>query len=136
MGPLNENQFYEALGVVPDVPAGILENVERRVRRSGVKRRISIAACFLLALIIPTVVITQHMSTSVAHAEEYDSMDELLYAFEFMSGDFDTDLLFGAVDTGECAGNNGSKLAAAQASELPEEGAMAKAVVTKKGDKK
>jgi len=129
MEPLNEKKFYEALGVVPDAPAGVLENVERRVRRSGVKRRISLAACLLLALIIPTVVITQQMSSSVAHAEEYESMDELLYAFEFLSGDFDAGLLFGAVDTGDYA--NGGK--AAPAHELPElsENKIIKAVAKK-----
>jgi len=81
-----EKRFYEELGVVPDVPAEILVNVKRRARASGVKRRIAVAACLLLALIIPTLLITQQMSASVAYADNGEAMDELLYAFEFMSG--------------------------------------------------
>jgi hypothetical protein len=124
MESLNEKRFYAALGEVPDVPAGILENVERSVRRSGVKRRIAVAACLLLALIIPAVVITQQVNTSIAYADEYDPMDELLYAFEFMSGWLDTDFLFGSVDSvaysnGANGGNGDGQLL--QASELSEE---------------
>jgi hypothetical protein len=85
MESTREKLFYDALGVVPEVPAGILENVERRVRRSGVKRRLALAACFLLAFIIPALLLNQG-NTSVAYAEEYESMDKLLYAFEFLSG--------------------------------------------------
>jgi len=133
MESLREKKFYEALGAVPDVPAGIIENVERSVRRSGVKRRIAVAACLLLALIIPAVVITQQVNTSVAYADEYDPMDELFYAFEFMSGGLDTDFLFGSVDTviytnGANGGNGGEQFS--QTQELSEE-KLTKAVAKK-----
>jgi len=86
-----EKSFYEALGVVPEVPAGILERVERNVRRSGVKRRAVLAACLLLAFIIPAslVVITANDKAAAAYADDLGSMDELLYAFEFLNGDAD-----------------------------------------------
>jgi len=83
-----EKSFYEALGVVPEVPAGIIEKVERSVRRSGVKRRATLAACLLLAFIIPAMLIVftvDHNAT--VYADDHGSMDELLYAFEFLSGD-------------------------------------------------
>jgi hypothetical protein len=94
----SEKRFYDALGTVPEVPAAVLDGIERRVRVSGVKRRIALAACLLLALIIPALVITQQMNASTAYAEEYDPMNELLYAFEFLSGGLDTDFLFDGVD--------------------------------------
>lgn len=85
-----ERLFYEALGAVPDVPAGILENVERSVRRSGVKRRAALAACLLLAFIIPaSLVVFTTSNRAAAYADDHGSMDELLYAFEFLSGSGD-----------------------------------------------
>jgi len=128
---LTEQEFYTALGAVPDVPAGILENVERSVRQSGVKRRISVAACLLLALIIPALLLTHEGTTSVAYADNnYEAMDELLYAFEFMSGGFD--------DAGYMfdiyADDGGSQTPAAlRVSEESESTAVAK-TVAKKGD--
>jgi len=105
-----EKAFYDALGVVPGVPAGVLGNVERSVRRSGVKRRAALAACLLLAFIIPALVITQKLNTSVAYAEDNESMDELFYAFEYMSGSLDGDYLLDMeadADSGANAGGNG-----------------------------
>jgi len=85
-----EKAFYEALGVVPEVPAGILERVERNVRRSGVKRRAVLAACLLLAFIIPaSLVVLTANNKAAAYADDLGSMDELLYAFEFLTGDAD-----------------------------------------------
>jgi hypothetical protein len=82
-----EKAFYEALGAVPEVPASVIERVERGVRRSGVKRRAMLAACLLLAFIIPTALIVFTANNkAVAYADEHGSMDELLYAFEFLSG--------------------------------------------------
>jgi len=100
METAREKRFYDALGCVPEVPAGILENVERHVRRSGVKRRLALAACLLLAFIIPALVLTQTDSTvaTAVHAEEvHTSMYELMYAFEFLSGSggFNADFTFG-----------------------------------------
>jgi ABC-type antimicrobial peptide transport system permease subunit len=96
MQPTNEKLFYDALADVPDVPLGILAEVERRAKRSGVKRRISLAACFLLAFIVPALVLTQINTTaSAVYANDnIESMDELLYAFEFFTGSFDIDYLF------------------------------------------
>jgi len=124
-----EKRFYEELGVVPDVPAEILVNVKRRARASGVKRRIAVAACLLLALIIPTLLITQQMSASVAYADNGEAMDELLYAFEFMSGGFDTDFLFDGLDTVDYAYNGGKQ--ASPAPELLSEDKLTKAVAKK-----
>ena len=102
MESAKEKKFYEALGVVPELPAGVIGGVERSVRSYGIKRRIALAACLLLAFIIPAVLLTQQ-NTSGAFADNSDSMDELLYAFEFMSGGLDTDFLF-MVDA-ESSGN-------------------------------
>jgi hypothetical protein len=85
MDSSREKAFYEALGAVPEVPAGILEGVERRVQRSGVKRRATLAACLLLAFIIP-VTVYKTLNTSTAYADDHEAMDELFYAFEFLSG--------------------------------------------------
>jgi len=85
-----ERSFYEALGVVPEVPAGVLEKVERSVRRSGVKRRATLAACLLLAFIIPaSLFVFTANNKSAAYAADCGSMDELLYAFEFLNGGAD-----------------------------------------------
>jgi len=85
-----ERSFYEALGVVPEVPAGVLEKVERSVRRSGVKRRATLAACLLLAFIIPaSLVVFTTNNKSAAYAADCGSAEELLYAFEFLKGGAD-----------------------------------------------
>jgi hypothetical protein len=82
-----EKLFYDALGVVPEVPAGVFEKVERNVRRSGVKRRAALAACLLLAFIIPaSLVVFNSSSRAAAYAADQGSMDELLCAFEFLNG--------------------------------------------------
>jgi len=82
-----EKLFYDALGLVPEVPAGVLEKVERKVRRSGVKRRAALAACLLLAFIIPASLVVFHADDrSAAYAADHGSMDELLCAFEFLNG--------------------------------------------------
>jgi len=86
-----EKAFYKALGTVPVVPASVFESVERGVRRSGVKRRATLAACLLLALIIPTIVLTAS-NKGTTYADERSTMDELLYAFEFLSGGGDDGL--------------------------------------------
>jgi hypothetical protein len=93
MESAKEKSFYDALGAVPDVPSGVIERVERRVRQSGVKRRAMLAACLLLAFIIPALLLHQS-NTSVAYAEDCESMDELFYALQFLSGDLDDDYLF------------------------------------------
>jgi len=85
-----ERSFYEALGAVPEVPAGVIETVERSVRRSGVKRRATLAACLLLAFIIPaSLVIFTTNNRAAAYADEHGSMEELLCAFEFLNGGTD-----------------------------------------------
>jgi len=84
-----EKSFYEALGVVPEVPAGVLEKVERSVRRSGVKRRAALAACLLLTLIIPAALVVFTAKNNAAAYADDGSMDELLYAFEFLNGGAD-----------------------------------------------
>jgi hypothetical protein len=82
-----ERSFYEALGAVPEVPAGVLETVERSVRRSGVKRRATLAACLLLAFIIPaSLVVFTTNNRAAAYADDHGSMEELFYAFEFLKG--------------------------------------------------
>jgi hypothetical protein len=82
-----EKSFYEALGAVPEVPAGVLETVERSVRRSGVKRRAVLAACLLLAFIIPaSLVVFSTSNRAAAYADDHGSMEELFYAFEFLNG--------------------------------------------------
>jgi hypothetical protein len=81
-----EKAFYKALGTVPVVPASVFESVERGVRRSGVKRRAMLAACLLLAFIIPTTLFVFTASNKGATYADERSMDELLYAFEFLSG--------------------------------------------------
>jgi hypothetical protein len=109
MESAREKSFYEALGAVPEVPAGMLERVERRARHSGVKRRATLAACLLLAFIIPALVL-HRLNTSVAYAEDCESMDELFYAFEFLSGGFDDDYMFdvGAAEAGAGAASDGA----------------------------
>ncbi|MDR2578565.1 MAG: hypothetical protein LBC70_07155 [Chitinispirillales bacterium] len=95
MQTANEKRFYDALADVPEIPPGMLANVEQRVRRSGVKRRITLAACFLLAFIVPALVLTQiNTAASAVYADNTESMDELLYAFEFFTGSHDLDYLF------------------------------------------
>jgi len=85
-----EKSFYEALGVVPEVPAGVFEAVERNVRRSGVKRRALLAACLLLAFIIPaSLVVLNTDNRAAAYADDHGSMEELLCAFEFLNGGAD-----------------------------------------------
>lgn len=82
-----EKRFYEALAAVPEVPAGIIEKVERKVRRSGVKRRATLAACLLLAFIIPASLVVFKMNNkTAAYAADRGAMDELLCAFEFLNG--------------------------------------------------
>jgi len=82
-----EKLFYEALGAVPEVPAGAFEAVTRGVRRSGVKRRATLAACLLLAFIIPaSLVVFTANNKAAAYADDHGSMEELLYAFEFLNG--------------------------------------------------
>jgi hypothetical protein len=94
IGPSAEKRFYDALGVVPEVPAGILGRVERVTRRPGILRRASVAACLALALIVPAVVVTNIGSPQAAYADADDFADELFYAFEYLSGDLDDDYLF------------------------------------------
>ncbi|MDR2592183.1 MAG: hypothetical protein LBC59_05185 [Chitinispirillales bacterium] len=87
-----EKLFYEALGAVPEVPAGVLEKVNMSVRRSGVKRRATLAACLLLAFIIPASLVVFKMNNkTAAYADDHGSMEELLYAFEFLNGGGDDD---------------------------------------------
>ncbi|GBU22790.1 hypothetical protein R80B4_02702 [Fibrobacteres bacterium R8-0-B4] len=82
-----EKLFYEALGAVPEVPAGVLEKVKRNVRQSGVKRRATLAACLLLAFIIPASLVVFKMNNkAAAYADDHGSMEELLCAFEFLNG--------------------------------------------------
>ncbi|MCL2220224.1 MAG: hypothetical protein FWC23_08845 [Chitinispirillia bacterium] len=130
---LNEKRFYAALSAVPEVPAGILERIERLVHRSGVKRRISLAACLLLALIIPALLITNQGSTSVAYADDTEAMDELLYAFDFISGGFDDAGYMFDMDTYDDGGRGVSAVEAAGAAEASESTAVAKSIA-KKGD--
>jgi len=130
-----EKAFYDALGAVPGVPAGVLGSVERSVRRSGVKRRATLAACLLLAFIIPALVITQKLNTSVAYAEDNESMDELFYAFEYMSGSLDGDYLLDMdadADSGANAGGDG-QVSLASEKNSP---AAASKTVSKKHSKK
>jgi hypothetical protein len=120
MESINEKRFYEALGVVPDVPDGILEDVERRVRRKGVIWRVALAACLALAFAVPALVMTNIGPSSAAYAGDTDAAaelfrrvvpralwpaayaydtgiaDELFYAFEYLGGDdlFDDNELF------------------------------------------
>jgi len=85
-----EERFYAALGAVPEIPAGILEAVERNARRSGVKRRALLAACLLLAFIIPaSLVVFNTNNNAAAYADDHGSMEELLCAFEFLNGGAD-----------------------------------------------
>jgi len=85
-----ERSFYEALGVVPEIPAGVFEKVERSVRRSGVKRRATLAACLLLAFIIPaSLVVFTTNNKAAAYAADCGATEELLYAFEFLNGGAD-----------------------------------------------
>jgi len=90
MDTTREKAFYEALGVVPEIPAEVLEKVERSVRHSGVKRRTTLAACLLLTLIIPAVVVLTTRDNVAAYADD-GAMDELLYAIEFLNGGSDAD---------------------------------------------
>ncbi|MDR3012881.1 MAG: hypothetical protein LBU70_06690 [Chitinispirillales bacterium] len=90
MESTREKAFYDTLSIVPDVPEQVFANVERSVRISGVKRRTLLAACLLLAFIVPAFVIWQ-LDTSTVSAKEYTSMDELMYALEFLIGDENTD---------------------------------------------
>jgi len=89
----NERRFYDALGVVPDVPEGILEAVERRVRRGCAFRRVALAACLALAFAVPALVLTDMGPSSAAYADDTDMADELFYAFEYLGGAFDNDFL-------------------------------------------
>jgi hypothetical protein len=83
-----EKVFYGSLGIVPQIPDGVLENIERSTAHTSVIKRGLIAACLCLALIIPTLVLTR-IAPSTAYADDYESMSELLYAFEYLNGDFD-----------------------------------------------
>jgi hypothetical protein len=109
-----EKSFYDALGVVPDVPADIIEKVERSVRQSGVKRRALLAACLLLAIIIPTTLIVFTANNrAVAYADDH-AMDELFYAFEFLAGgDDDGYPLLDEVSTEDSAAAYGARQQAA-----------------------
>ena len=94
MESINEKRFYDALGVVPEVPDGILDNVERRVHRKGVVWRVALAACLALAFAVPALVVTNIGPSSAAYADDTDLAAELLYAFEYLGGGFDDDELF------------------------------------------
>ena len=94
MESINEKRFYDALGVVPEVPDGILDNVERRVRRKSVVWRIALAACLALAFAVPALVVTNIGPSSAAYADDTDIADELFYAFEYLGGAFGGDDLF------------------------------------------
>jgi hypothetical protein len=83
-----EKIFYDSLGVVPQIPNGILENIERAAVHTSVIKCGLIAACLCLALIIPAFVLTK-IAPSAAYADNYESMSELLYAFEYLNGDID-----------------------------------------------
>jgi len=134
MESTKEKAFYDALGVVPDVPAGILGNVERSVRRSGVKRRATLAACLLLAFIIPALMIAQKINTSVAYAED-ESMEELFYAFEYMSGSLDGGYLLDLDSDADSGANAGSAGQVTLASEKNRQAAAAKKVSKKRSEK-
>jgi hypothetical protein len=90
MSAETEKRFYEVLGAVPDVPAGILKRVERAVRPS-VFKRVSLAACLAAAFIVPALFFTNMFSPPRAYADDDEIVDEMLYAFEYLSGDFDDD---------------------------------------------
>jgi len=83
-----EKKFYDALGIVPQIPNGILENIEHRAVHTSVIKRGLIAACLCFALIIPAFVISK-IAPSTVYADDYEFMSELLYAFEYLNGDFD-----------------------------------------------
>ena len=83
-----EKLFYDSLGTVPQIPNGVLENIEHRAVHTSVIKRGLIAACLCFALIIPAFVLTK-IAPSAAYADDYESMSELLYAFEYLNGDFD-----------------------------------------------
>jgi len=88
MDKSKEKMFYGSLGIVPQIPDGVLENIERSTAHSSIIKRGLIAACLCLALIIPAVVFTKIASTPT-YADDYEYMSELLYAFEYLNGDFD-----------------------------------------------
>jgi hypothetical protein len=94
METVNERRFYNALGIVPEVPNGILEAVERRGRRGSVVRRIALAACLALAFIVPALVYTNVAPSSAAYADDTDMTAELFYALEYLGGGFGNDDLF------------------------------------------
>ena len=109
MDSAKEKSFYEALGAVPEVPARVLTGVERKVHQSGVRRRAALAACLLLAFIIPAVVY-KALNTSAAYADDHEAMDELFYAFEFLGGGCDDGdpLLEVALAAADTAGVSGA----------------------------
>ncbi len=79
-----EQQFYEALGVVPSVPDSILENVEKQVYRSITMKRILLAASLILALVIPAVV--WNKISTPAYAQDTEVMEQLLFASDYLNG--------------------------------------------------
>ncbi|MDR0306082.1 MAG: hypothetical protein LBI42_04500 [Chitinispirillales bacterium] len=90
MDASKEKRFYDSLGIVPQVSNGVLKNIERMTGRSNFVRRGLLAACFALAFIIPAFVLTK-ITPSAAYAGDYESISELIYAFEYFNGDFDND---------------------------------------------
>lgn len=91
MDKSKEKIFYDSLGVVPQIPASVLENlenIERAAVHTSVIKRGLVAACLCFALIIPAFVLTK-IAPSTAYADSYESMSELLYAFEYLNGDID-----------------------------------------------
>lgn len=81
-----EKKFYEAMSVVPEVPMHSLDSIERRLRITGTKRKLLLAACLMLAVVIPAVMIHTNNSASAYAGVRESVEEELFHAFEFMSG--------------------------------------------------
>jgi len=94
MESTEEKRFYDALGIVPEVPDGIFGAVERRVHRGYVIWRTALAACLALAFVVPALVFTRVGPSSAAYADDTDMADELFAAFEYLGGGFGNDDLF------------------------------------------
>ena len=91
MDTSKEKTFYESLGKVPQIPDGILENIERSAAHASVVRRGLIAACLCFTLITSAFIIMKIIPSPdvYADADDYEFMSELLYAFEYFNGDLD-----------------------------------------------
>lgn len=81
-----EKKFYEAMSVVPEVPMHSLDSIERRLRITGTKRKLLLAACLMLAVVIPAVMIHTNDSASAYASIPESVAEELFHAFEFING--------------------------------------------------